>query len=408
MYRVLRTRLTSFKLQKSIRTHRPLSTATPSSLPNPWLVGGVCAVVLGAAMVYYKSRSSSKSQIDSLTQSVPSSVSAQTAAPSSPELTEYDPLTSDLPELPGYAQYLLIGGGTASHACAEEIMKHDPEAKILIITEEQYRPYRRPPLSKYLWASDDQTLISSLTYAFETEEYAIFYNPLSSYSPPSRITMDPPTQVLSLATGHTVTEIDSESKFVTLQNGWEIFFDKCLIATGGKPENLKVFADDVISPFVSTYRSARDFLSLVKGVKGKDVLLVGGGFLGSELAVSLAQKRARGQCGRVLQVYPEVGNMGLIFPRDLSRWATEKVRKEGVEVFPGNYVESVYRYRGRVHAVTSEGEELVADRVVLTVGLQPRTELAESGGLEVDTTHGGFKVSSYTRVVLLFRGCCCG
>ena len=346
-------------------------------------------------MVYYKSRRSSSAQVDSLPKSVPSSVSAQ-SGPTTPSAdpAEYDPLTCDLPELPGYAQYLLIGGGTAAHACAEEIMKHDPEAKILIITEEQYRPYRRPPLSKYLWASDDQRLISSLTYAFGTDEYAIFYSPLSCYSSPSHLTQNPPTQVLSLATGHRVTKIDSESKFVTLQNGWEIFFDKCLLATGGKPGKLKVFADDVISPFVSTYRSAKDFLSLVEGVKGKDVLLVGGGFLGSELAVSLAQKRERGLCGRVLQVYPEVGNMGLIFPRDLSRWATEKVRKEGVEVYPGNYVESVYRYRGRVHAVTSEGDELVADRVVLTVGLQPRTELAESGRFEVDTTHGGFKVGS--------------
>ena len=387
MYRVLRT--TSFKVQKSIRTDRLLSTVTPSTLPNHWLVGGVCAVVLGAAMVYNKTKRN-------LTKPVTPSISAQTATPLSPDsVPEWDPLSSDLPELPGHAQYLLIGGGTASHACAEEIMKHDPEAKILIITEEQYRPYRRPPLSKYLWASDDQRLVSSLTYAFGTEEYAIFYSPLSHFSPPSRITQAPPTQVLSLATGHRVSKIDSENKFVTLQNGWEIFFDKCLIATGGKPASLKIFADDVISPFVSTYRSAKDFLSLVEGVKGKDVLLVGGGFLGSELAVSLAQKRARGQCGRVLQVYPEVGNMGLIFPRDLSRWATEKVRKEGVEVYPGNFVESVYRYGGRVHAVTSEGDELVVDKVVLTVGLQPCTELAESGRFEVDTSHGGFKVCFY-------------
>ena len=123
---------------------------------------------------------------------------------------------------------------------------------------------------------------------------------------------------------------------------------------------------------------------------------MGGGFLGSELAVCLAQKKSRDLCGRVLQVYPEVGNMGLVFPKDLSRWATEKVRQEGVEVYSGNYVESVYKYRGRVHVVTSEGDELVADKVILTVGLLPCTELAESGNFEVDKKNGGFKVSILT------------
>ena len=123
------------------------------------------------------------------------------------------------------------------------------------------------------------------------------------------------------------------------------------------------------------------------------MLLVGGGFLGSELAVVLAQKRARGLCGRVLQVFPEAGNMGLVFPKDLSRWATEKVRKEGVELFPGRFIDSVYRFGGRVHAVTSEGEELVVDRIVVAVGLEPNTQLSESGGFEVDTVSGGFKVT---------------
>ncbi|KAI6645906.1 Programmed cell death 8/apoptosis inducing factor [Oopsacas minuta] len=397
MYRVLRTRITSFKLLKSSRSLRLLSTTSPNPLPNPWLIGGVCAAVLGGGIIYYKSRGSTATHVDSIVH--PSVVSAKSShLPSEPEEPEYDPVTSNLPELPGYVQYLLVGGGTASQTCAEEILKNDPGAKILIITEEEYRPYRRPPLSKYLWNSDDKNLINNLKYAFGPDEYPIFYKSASSYSPPSLITIDPPTPVLSLSTGHRVKEIDSENKYVTLANGWEIFFDKCLLATGGKPGSLKLFSDDVIKPFVSTYRSAKDFLTLVEGVREKDVLLVGGGFLGSELAVSLAQKKSRGQCGRVLQVYPEAGNMGLVFPKDLSRWATEKVKQEGVEVYPGNYVESVYKYRGRIHAVTSEGDELVVDKVVLAVGILPCTELAESGNFEVDTKYGGYKVNQEMQI----------
>ena len=392
MYRVLRTRFTSAKLQKVGRPQRLFTTTPSKPFPTPWVVGGVC-VAVGAGILYKWSKGSATTHENS-TNNTPH-LSAQSNAGVPPE--EYDPVTADLPELPGYVQYLLVGGGTASQACADEIMKNDPTAKILIITEEDYQPYRRPPLSKYLWNSDDQKLINSLSYAFGPEEYPIFYRPVSSYSPPSHITLDPPTPVLSLATGHRVKRINSDKKLVTLDNGWEIFFDKCLLATGGKPGILRMFSNDVIKPFVTTYRNPKDFLSLVEGVKGKDVLLVGGGFLGSELAVCLAQKKSRGLCGRVLQVYPEVGNMGLVFPKDLSRWATEKVRQEGVEVYPGNYVESVYRHHGRVHVVTTEGDELVADKVILTVGLLPCTELAESGNFEVDKKNGGFKVSILTK-----------
>ena len=391
MYRVLRTILTPAKLQKVGRPQRLFTTTPSKPFPTPWVVGGVC-VVVGAGILYKWSRGSTATQENSTTNTPRISAKSNAAVP--PE--EYDPVTSDLPELPGYVQYLLVGSGTASQACADEIMKNDPTAKILIVTEEEYHPYRRPPLSKYLWNSDDQKLISSLSYAFGPDEYPIFYKPVSSYSPPSHITLDPPTTVLALATGHRVKEINSDKKFVTLDNGWEILFDKCLLATGGKPGILRMFSNDVIKPFVTTYRNPKDFLSLVEGVKGKDVLLVGGGFLGSELAVCLAQKKSRDLCGRVLQVYPEVGNMGLVFPKDLSRWATEKVRQEGVEVYSGNYVESVYKYRGRVHVVTSEGDELVADKVILTVGLLPCTELAESGNFEVDKKNGGFKVSILT------------
>ena len=83
------------------------------------------------------------------------------------------------------------------------------------------------------------------------------------------------------------------------------------------------------SGVVSTYRTIRDFAILSKVIadKGKQVLVVGGGFLGSELACSLSRAGSK-----VTQVMPENGNMGLIFPAYLVKWTVSKVEKEGVKV----------------------------------------------------------------------------
>ena len=60
--------------------------------------------------------------------------------------------------------YLLVGGGTASFAAAKAIRERDPAAKILIVTEEKYTPYSRPPLSKQLWLGGDHTAARQLKF----------------------------------------------------------------------------------------------------------------------------------------------------------------------------------------------------------------------------------------------------
>lgn len=71
----------------------------------------------------------------------------------------------------------------------------------------------------------------------------------------------------------------------------EISYDKCLLATGGTPKNLPVFGDDNLKERVSLYRSIPDYQKLDDLVdKAESILVVGGGFLGSELAVGIASR----------------------------------------------------------------------------------------------------------------------
>lgn len=147
---------------------------------------------------------------------------------------------------------------------------------------------------------------------------------------------------------------------------------------------------------VSVYRNVNDFLQLDDvAMKSKSVLIVGGGFLGSELAVGLAS-RGKSHNLQITQVFPEVGNLGLVLPKELSKWTTEKVRKEGVTVLPGVGVSSAeVTNDNKLLVKLSSGQEVSVDHVVLAVGLQADTRLAtSSSGLEVDTEVGGYRVNS--------------
>jgi len=89
------------------------------------------------------------------------------------------------------------------------------------------------------------------------------------------------------------TKLDPMSKKLTLDSGVEISYDKCLLATGGKPRNLPLFSEapPSVQENVSLYRSIPDFLKMDKLVDSVgSILVVGGGFLGSELAVGMANR----------------------------------------------------------------------------------------------------------------------
>ncbi len=200
-------------------------------------------------------------------------------------------------------------------------------------------------------------------------------------------------------------KLNPSEKKLTLDSGVEIAFDKCLLATGGRPRNLPVFSEASadLKEKVSLYRSIPDYQKLDDLVgKVESVLVVGGGFLGSELAVGMASRGKhycevrvylltgpKGGCVhliemlhiggvhrgkplqrwfcvtgksrelKVTQLFPEEGNLGLILPTSLCKWTTDKVRQEGVTVQPGTTVASLsLSEEGKVLATLSDGSEV--------------------------------------------------
>ncbi|XP_035683029.1 apoptosis-inducing factor 1, mitochondrial-like isoform X5 [Branchiostoma floridae] len=301
-----------------------------------------------------------------------------------------------MPEIPGHAKYLLIGGGTASFAAFRAIRASDAKAQVLVVTEEEELPYMRPPLSKELWYSDEPKLVEKMKFKqWNGKERSVYYNPPSFYVEPKELAYQENGGV-AVVKGRKVMKLDPQKQVAVLDNGWEIFYDKVLIATGGRPRNIPVFerASQEVRDRVTLFRGIKDFKRLDEVSKNaSSIVVVGGGFLGSELTCALG-KRSRDSSLKVIQMFPEAGNMGKVLPEYLSQWTTAKVRGEGATVKPETFVKRARYSDGKVILKLNTGEEISTDHVVVAVGLEPNTELAKESGLEVDDTYGGFRVNA--------------
>ncbi|XP_067113214.1 apoptosis-inducing factor 1, mitochondrial isoform X2 [Osmerus mordax] len=327
-------------------------------------------------------------------QSAAETESAAAEEPSAAPVTE-PPAPAPLP-VPPHAPYLLIGGGTASFAAARSIRARDPGARVLIVTDEGDLPYMRPPLSKELWFSDDPGVTDTLRFKqWNGKERSIYFQPPSFYVSPEELDKAENGGVAVL-TGKKVVHMDVRGNKVRLSDNSEISYDKCLIATGGVPRNLQVIerAGEEVTKRTTLFRKVDDFKALEKVSREiKSITIIGGGFLGSELACALGRRSSEDGL-EVVQMYPEKGNMGKVLPEYLSNWTTEKVKSEGVRVITEALVKNVSFDDGKVQIKLKDGRVVKTDHLVAAVGLEPSTELAKSAGLEVDSDFGGYRVNA--------------
>ncbi|KAK2083830.1 Apoptosis-inducing factor 1, mitochondrial [Saguinus oedipus] len=328
---------------------------------------------------------------------------------------------------PNHVPFLLIGGGTAAFAAARSIRARDPGARVLIVSEDPELPYMRPPLSKELWFSDDPNVTKTLRFKqwngkerrhvlqeqkrnclmalFDSlagiQNFRSIVGRLIYFQPPSfyvsaQDLLHIENGGVAVLTGKKVVQLDVRGNMVKLNDGSQITYEKCLIATGGTPRSLSAIdrAGAEVKSRTTLFRKIEDFRSLEKiSREVKSITIIGGGFLGSELACALGRK-AQSLGTEVIQLFPEKGNMGKILPEYLSNWTMEKVRREGVKVMPNAIVQSVGVSRGKLLIKLKDGRKVETDHIVAAVGLEPNVELAKTGGLEIDSDFGGFRVNA--------------
>ncbi|KAG0199638.1 Apoptosis-inducing factor 1, mitochondrial [Mortierella sp. GBA30] len=294
--------------------------------------------------------------------------------------------------------YILIGAGTASFAAMEAIREKDPSAAVLIIGNEDIGPYMRPPLSKEMWFNKSEETTENLSFKdWQGKERNIVLQGKETIETVDQEALDKIESAESgvkLLTGVIVSDLNVSEQSITLSNGKVLKYGKVLLATGGVPKSLPVLKD-AGDDKVTTFRSVKDFKKLHSLVKSADkkIAIVGGGFLGSELAVAISHY-GKDKNVKVTQIFPEDGNMGLVFPRYLSKWTTSQVEQEGVLVKPNSRVASSKAVGDQVELTLENGEKIVADHVIVAVGIEANVELAKKAGLELDETRGGVVVNA--------------
>lgn len=237
-----------------------------------------------------------------------------------------------------------------------------------MITDEYRKPYMRPPLSKELWYSAKNGEMTK-DYRFKQwtgAERSLYFEPDEFFIEPSKL-MESVNGGIAVAQGLKVKKIDPSKRIVTLNDGYEISYDECLIATGCSPKNLQIFSDapPSVREKVMVYRTPEDFEKLKNFMDSKkNVTIIGNGFMGSELACSLANyNKSVTDGGKIFQIFQEAGNMSKVLPDYLSKWTMEKVQSQGVCVLPGASIKGVQRDESRVKLALSTGETIITDVV---------------------------------------------
>jgi NADPH-dependent 2,4-dienoyl-CoA reductase/sulfur reductase-like enzyme len=173
----------------------------------------------------------------------------------------------------------------------------------------------------------------------------------------------------------TVEKIEVETKGVIDNRGDVYNFEKLLLATGGRPRRFPFGGDEVIY-----YRTVADYRRL-RGLadEHKRFVVIGGGFIGSEIAASLAMNQKE-----VVMVFPGEGICDRIFPRDMSQFLNKYYRDKGVEVLTGETVTGVEARHAQLFLKTKSGKEILGAGIIAGLGIQPNVELAQGAGLKVE------------------------
>ena len=244
-------------------------------------------------------------------------------------------------------RYLVIGGGMTGDAACRGIRDHDPEGSIGLVAEELHEPYARPPLSKALWKGKSEDSIWRGTRDLGVD----------------------------LHLGRRIESLDVGTRTATDDSGETYEAEKIVLATGGTPRRLPAGGEDIVY-----YRTVDDFRRLhdLAG-DGVRVVVVGGGFIGSEIAAALALNGCS-----VSILFPDPGICARLFPEKLSAFVNDYYREQGVEVLDGEMVGEIACEGGLFRVGTQSGKSVEGDAVVAGLGIVPRTDLAEASGLPVD------------------------
>ena len=239
--------------------------------------------------------------------------------------------------------YVIVGAGMAGMAAARGIREVDPAGEILVVGNEPFLPYARPPLSKGLWRGD------KLEALWESDSFNI--------------------DGLHYQLGSPVTDVDTDSRVIRTASGFTVGYDKLLLAVGGRARRLPGSGDDIYYP-----GTLSEHLRLARRLEQGwlRVIVVGGGFIGSEMAAALSE---RGH--HVLWIIQEQQPFARMFPETLRAHLLAAYRDHGVDVIARTQVQTI-ESQSLPTVVTAAGSRIAGDIVVVGAGWITNAEVADT------------------------------
>lgn len=267
---------------------------------------------------------------------------------------------------------IILGAGHAGGEVATSLRQEGYEGRILMVGEEKYLPYQRPPLSK----------------AFLSGEIGI-----DALSIKSQATYD--KAQIEFIGSRRAEQIDRASKIVTLNDGTDLRYSKLVLATGGRPRPLAVAGSERAKGCDNFhYLRTIDDVIRIRGqfTSGKRLVIIGGGYVGLEVAAVAIKNQLH---VTVLEAAPRV--LARVTAPEISAFYEQVHSTAGVDLKTGVTVEQIV-YSDSDNRVTevvcSDGLRVSADLVILGIGLVPNVELAEAAGLDVSN---GIVVDEHAR-----------
>jgi len=251
-------------------------------------------------------------------------------------------------------RFVIIGAGPAGMRAAEVLRQQAPAADILLIGDEPHLPYDRPPLSK-----------GFLTEGLEPQR--LHLKPESFYA----------EQRIRLKLGAPARAIDRAAKTVELADGERVPYDKLLLATGCGGRALPAHFTSVPILYLRSLADAERIRAALK--PGLEVVLIGGGFIGLEIAASA---RKLGAEVTVLEMAPRL--MSRAVPGVVSEAVRALHERHGVAFEFGARLNAIVRGADGRILVETRAAAYPADLVVAGIGAEPNTALAEAAGLVVE------------------------
>jgi 3-phenylpropionate/trans-cinnamate dioxygenase ferredoxin reductase subunit len=249
--------------------------------------------------------------------------------------------------------FVIVGAGMAGGKAAETLREEGFDGRVVMVGAESHRPYERPPLSKEYLRGE-----GGVAWLQEDEGWYAQHE-------------------VELRTGAVAQSLDLGERAVALAGGERLAYDGLLLATGAEPRRLPVAGADLEGVhLLRTIEDSDTIRAVIDG--GGHLVVIGGGWIGCEVAASARQKGME-----ITLVEPlELPLLRVLGP-ELGGFYRDVHAAQGVELLLGTGVEAI-EGAGRAERVrTSDGRTIECSAVVVGIGVAPRTELAE-GALQVD------------------------